>query len=76
MLSQLLPLEFRLLEFFVRNRSNWFSTEELISRVWSMNSTATPDSVRASIKRLRSTLEEIGLDQYLESARNRGYRLQ
>jgi DNA-binding winged helix-turn-helix (wHTH) protein len=41
-----------------------------------MNSTATPDSVRASIKRLRSTLEEIGLDQYLESARNRGYRLQ
>lgn len=73
---KLQPLEFRLLEYFVRNRGNWFSTEELIARVWSMNSTATPDSVRVSIKRLRTALLEFGLDEKLESARNRGYRLQ
>ncbi|MBX9688144.1 MAG: response regulator transcription factor [Candidatus Obscuribacterales bacterium] len=73
---KLQPLEFRLLEFFVRNRGAWFSAEELISRVWSVNSSATPDSVRVSIKRLRTALEELGLDQHLESARNRGYRLE
>jgi DNA-binding response OmpR family regulator len=73
---KLQPLEFRLLEFFVRNRGSWFSSEDLISRVWSMNSSATPDSVRVSIKRLRTALAEVGLEERLESARNRGYRLE
>jgi DNA-binding response OmpR family regulator len=73
---KLQPLEFRLLEFFVRHRGNWFSTEDLIARVWSMNSTATSDSVRVSIKRLRNALSEVGLAEQLVSARNRGYRLE
>lgn len=72
---KLQPLEFRLLEFFVRHRGDWFSTEELIAKVWSMNSPATSDSVRVAIKRLRNALSEIGLSEHLESARNRGYRL-
>lgn len=70
------PLEFRLFEFFVRNKGKWFSAEELIARVWSANSTATPDSVRVSIKRLRTALAEFQLDERLESARNRGYKLE
>lgn len=72
---RLQPLELRLLEFFVRNHSRWFSAEELIARVWSANSTATPDSVRVSIKRLRTALAESGLNEHLQSARNRGYML-
>lgn len=71
---KLQPLEFRLLDFFIRNRGQWFSAEDLIARVWSVNSAATPDSVRVSIKRLRTSLEEFGLDEKLQSARNRGYK--
>lgn len=70
------PLEFRLFEFFVRNKGSWFSAEELIARVWSANSTATPESVRVSIKRLRTALADFQLDGRLESARNRGYKLE
>ncbi|MBX9718189.1 MAG: response regulator transcription factor [Microbacteriaceae bacterium] len=70
------PLEFRLLEFFVKNKGTWFSAEDLIARVWSVNSTATPDSVRVSIKRLRTSLDQFGLAENLQSARNRGYMLE
>lgn len=72
---KLQPLEFRLLEFFVRNKGVWFSAEDLISRVWSVNSSATPESVRVSIKRLRTSLQELGMAENLQSARNRGYKL-
>ena len=73
---KLQPLEFRLLEFFIRNKGSWFSAEDLIARVWSVNSSATPESVRVSIKRLRSSLEEFGLAENLQSARNRGYKFE
>lgn len=73
---KLQPLEFRLLEFFVLNQGQWFSADDLIARVWSVNSSATPESVRVSIKRLRNALEECGLDAHLQSARNRGYKLE
>ncbi len=69
------PLEFRLFELFVRNRGTWFSTDELIARVWSANSAPTADSVRVSIKRLRTALDDFGLAEHLQSARNRGYML-
>jgi DNA-binding response OmpR family regulator len=73
---KLRPLEFRLLELLVRHRGTWFSTEDLIARVWSMNSEVTSDSVRGSVKRLRTSLSEIGLAEHLQSVRHRGYRME
>lgn len=52
----LLPKEFSLLEFFIRNPGKVFSAEALIQRVWATESDASPDTIRSYITRLRQKL--------------------
>lgn len=74
---QLLPRDFALLEFFMRNVDVVFSTDALLQRVWEDDSDATSDALRTSIKRLRKKLDE-GEDEaksVIENIPRVGYRM-
>ncbi|MDZ4833259.1 MAG: response regulator transcription factor [Candidatus Melainabacteria bacterium] len=74
---QLMPREFSLLEFFMRNADMVFSPEALLQRVWPNDADATPDALRNAIKRLRKKLDD-GEDEtasLIENIPRVGYRL-
>src|SRR5579883_3219299 len=56
----LLPLEFALLEFFMRNPGRVFNADILLERVWLVNSEASPEAVRTCIKTLRRKIDVPG----------------
>ena len=74
---QLLPRDFALLEFFMRNSDVVFSTDALLQRVWEDDTDATSDALRTAIKRLRKKLDE-GEDEtksVIENIPRVGYRM-
>jgi DNA-binding response OmpR family regulator len=74
---QLLPRDFALLEFFMRNADMVFSADALLQRVWPDDNDVSPDALRSSIKRLRKKLDE-GEDEsksVIENIPRVGYRL-
>lgn len=73
----LLPKEFDLLEFFMRRPDEVFSTEALLQRIWSVDTEATSDALRTSIKRLRKKLDisEDESQSIIENIPRVGYRL-
>lgn len=73
----LMPGDFALLEFFMRNVDMVFSAEALLKRVWSDDSEATPDSLRNSIKRLRNKLDTGHSEEesIIENIPRVGYRM-
>ena len=52
----LLPLEFALLELFMRNPHKVFSTSEILKRIWSAEAEATPAALRQCLLRIRKKL--------------------
>ena|ERR1700691_1499595 len=54
---KLLPKEFNLLELFMRYPNQVFSSEALLERVWSSDSSASFDTVRTYIKTLRKKID-------------------
>ncbi len=75
-LIELFPKEFALLEFFVRHPNQVFSLEALQARIWASDSTASPDTIRVHIARLRSKLEEDGEESILKTVHRKGYMLE
>jgi len=70
------PIDYGLLEFFMRNPNQIFSTEALIARVWPTDQCATYDSLRSSVKRIRQQLDEPESENSLiETVKKVGYRL-
>lgn len=55
---QLAPREFALLEFLMRHPNQVFNIDALLDRVWPSDKDISPESVRVSIKRLRTKLGE------------------
>lgn len=72
---KLVPTEFALLEFFMRNRGQVFSAEALLDRVWSSSSDATAEAITTCIKRLRKKLDLPGVPSIITTIHGRGYRL-
>ncbi len=70
---KLLPKEYLLLEFLMRNQNQLFSAQELLNRVWPSDSEATAVAVRSAITRIR---QKIGDEEgCLQSIYGLGYRL-
>jgi len=63
--------EFALLEFFARHPDEIFTAEALIARVWRADTEITTDAVRATLKRLRSKLDDL----VIETVPGAGYKL-
>ncbi len=70
---KLLPKEYLLLQFLMRNQNQLFSAQELLNRVWPSDSAATEVAVRSAIARIR---QKIGDEEgCLQSIYGLGYRL-
>lgn len=74
---RLMPREFAVLEFLLRNEKQVFSTETLLLRLWHTDSESSPDAVRACIKRLRKKLdgETSEENSIIETVPKIGYRI-
>ncbi len=72
---QLLPLEFNLLEFFLRHPDEVFSLEALLSRVWPSSSEASTETVRTYIKTLRQKVNSEDSSVSLANVHSVGYKL-
>lgn len=72
---KLLPQEFNLLLFFMRNPNKVFSSEEILDKVWSNEKDTAPDTVRVHINKLRKKIEDEGKPSLLRTVHGSGYIL-
>jgi len=70
---ELLPMEFALLEFFMRHPNQVFPPEALLDRVWPPNSDSSIDAVRTVIKTLRKKIDD-GETSLIKNVHGVGYR--
>ncbi|HNA73367.1 MAG TPA: response regulator transcription factor [Candidatus Obscuribacter sp.] len=73
----LTPIEFTLLELFMKHPLQYFSTDSLLTRVWSSQRHASDEAVRSSIKRLRRKIDNAEAEEaqlLIQSNRQVGYR--
>ena len=68
--------EFELLKFLILNKSHVFSKEELIEKVWGLESEILPNTVEVFIKSIRDKIEKpFDLKPVIETVRGFGYRV-
>jgi DNA-binding response OmpR family regulator len=71
----LLPKEFSLLEFFMRNPDRVFTAQAIMERVWKFETEATTDAFRSALKRLRRKIDRPDHKTPLvETVHGSGYR--
>ena len=75
--SVVLPkLEYQMMELFMRNKGTYFTTEDLLTKVWGYETDAENGTVWVYISYLRKRLTDIGANVELVAKRNIGYRLE
>jgi DNA-binding response OmpR family regulator len=74
-LLKLSPKEFQLLEFLFRHPNEIYSATSLLMHVWSSDSTATEQTIRACVKRLREVIDRNDGQSYIVNMRGHGYGL-
>ncbi len=72
---KLVPKEFALLEFLMRNPGTVFPPDALLNRVWSNESDATVEALTTCIKRLRKKLDTEGQESIIRNVHGVGYGL-
>ena len=73
---KLLPTEYALLEFLMRNQGRVFSTDALLENVWKAESEATSNGVRTYITRLRAKIDKDNEPSLLKTVHGLGYKLE
>ncbi len=68
------PLEFGLLEFFMRHPDQVFTTDALLNRVWPNDSDASVDTLRTCIKKLRRKIDNENDESMISNLPGVGYR--
>jgi DNA-binding response OmpR family regulator len=72
----LLPKEFALLEFLMRNPNKVFSSQDLLDEIWSKESENSPDTVRVHITKLRAKIDTEGKPSLIRTIHRVGYKLE
>lgn len=72
----LMPREYALLEFFMRNPGKVFSADNILDKVWSNYSEASPDTVRVHITKLRSKIDADGQESLIKTLHRVGYKFE
>lgn len=72
---RLLPKEFALLEFLMRNPNKVFSTEALLDRVWVSDADSSSEAVATCVRRLRRKVEVDGDRPLIVTVNRVGYKL-
>lgn len=70
----LMPLEYAILEYFVRHQDQVVSNDELLNRVWKSESEASVGAVRTYMTRLRKKLNIDAESPRIETIHRVGYR--
>jgi DNA-binding response OmpR family regulator len=73
---KLLPTEYALLEFLMRNQERVFSPGALLLHVWKSDSEATENGVRTYIARLRQKIDSKGEPSVIKTVHGLGYKLE
>lgn len=68
--------EFQLIELFMRNPGQVFSSERIMELIWGYDAEAETDVVWTYISFLRKKLREIGSDAEIKTIRGAGYALE
>lgn len=68
------PLEFKLLEFFMRAPNRVFSREQLLNSVWGHDAYIDERTVDVQIRRLRKAISAQNQDAMIQTIRGSGYR--
>ncbi len=71
----LLPMEYKLLEFLMRHRGQTFSASALLDRVWKSTSDVSEDAVRTCVKTLRRKIANSDGSSVLETVYGVGYKV-
>lgn len=72
---KLVPKEFALLEFLMRNPNRVYSADALFSHCWKADDEASPDIVRTHIKNLRKKIGGGAAGSIIETVHGVGYRI-
>ncbi|MBI2810866.1 MAG: response regulator transcription factor [Candidatus Melainabacteria bacterium] len=72
---ELVPKEFSLLEFFMRNPDRVFSAETIMTRLWNLDTESGTNAFRTTLTRLRHKLKLDDNDTLIETIHGAGYRL-
>jgi len=75
--KHLLPKDFAVLEFLMRHPNEVISSQDILRRVWSVDTEVSSDAVRTSIKRLRKKLDDGAEENFsvIQTVSRVGYRL-
>jgi two-component system phosphate regulon response regulator PhoB len=68
-------MEYRLLEFLLRNPERAFSRSQLLDQAWGRERDADERAVDVTVQRIRKTLQSFAWSGYLQTVRGVGYRL-
>jgi two-component system phosphate regulon response regulator PhoB len=68
-------MEYRVLEFLMRNPGRAFSRAALLDRVWGEHCRAQERAVDVVVQRVRKALTPFGCEDYVQTIRSVGYRL-
>jgi two-component system, OmpR family, phosphate regulon response regulator PhoB len=68
------PTEYRLLHFFMTHANRVYTRAQLLDHVWGGSVYIEERTVDVHIRRLRRTLEPVGLQEMIQTVRGAGYR--
>lgn len=69
----LMPLEYKLLHFFMTHPNKVYSRDQLLSYIWGVDSYINERTVDVQVKRLRSKLKPYGGVDRIKTIRSVGY---
>lgn len=73
---EMLPKEFALLEFFMRNPGQVFSPQAILDRLWSSDSECNIDTIYTWIKRLRAKIDKGRKQSMIKTIYGFGYKME
>jgi DNA-binding response OmpR family regulator len=73
---QLTPREFQLLDLLIRNKGQVLSREIIYDRIWGYDADVSMKTIDATVKLLRKKLNWNGNNDFIQSVRGVGYKLE
>jgi two-component system response regulator RpaA len=73
--AKLTPIEFEILNLLVQNHGATVSSGKLLKDIWGYSPDDDVETIRVHIRHLRSKLQKISEEKYIETIYGGGYRL-
>jgi two-component system phosphate regulon response regulator PhoB len=71
---ELAPVEFQLLQFFMKHPERVHNRQQLIDHIWGSSAYVGERTIDVHVRRIRIALEPSGHDQLIQTVRGSGYR--